>query len=106
MNKFVITSKSSLNSLVQFTGIQWYYIRGKITANKEAYIQIASRLKGVVRRKRSEKCITDIWFLLDENDPAHRSVLIKDFLPKNNVTTLEHLPCTDMAPADFTSSFV
>jgi hypothetical protein len=30
------------------------------------------------------------WFLLLENAPAHQSVLIKDFLAKNNVTVMEH----------------
>jgi hypothetical protein len=42
------------------------------------------------------------WFLLHDNAPAHRSVLVKDFLEKNNVTTLERPSYSpDMAPADF-----
>jgi hypothetical protein len=49
-----------------------------------------------------KKWITDSWFLLDDNAPAHRSVLVKEFLPKNDVTTLEYLPYPDLAPADFT----
>jgi len=43
------------------------------------------------------------WFLLHDNAPAHRSVLVKDFLAKNNVTTLQHPPHSpDLAPTDFT----
>ena len=39
-----------------------------------------------------------------DNAPAHRSVLVKDFLAKTNVTTLQHLPFShDLAPVDFTS---
>jgi len=30
------------------------------------------------------------WFLLHENAALHRSVLVKNFLAKNNVTTMEH----------------
>jgi hypothetical protein len=42
-------------------------------------------------------------FLTHDNAPAHRSVLIKDFLAKNNVTTLKHHPPHphDLPPADF-----
>jgi len=40
-----------------------------------------------------------MWFLLHDNTPAHRPVLVKDFLAKNNVTTLEH-PLL-LAPAEF-----
>jgi hypothetical protein len=40
-------------------------------------------------------------FSLD-NAPAHWSVLVKDFLAKNNVTTLENFPYSPaVATADF-----
>jgi transposase len=40
--------------------------------------------------------------LLHDNAPAHRSLLVWDFLAKNNVTTLEHPPsCPELAAADF-----
>ena len=32
------------------------------------------------------------WFLFHDNALAHQSVLVKDFLAKNNVTALEHPP--------------
>jgi len=35
---------------------------------------------------------TNSWFPFLHNAPAHRSVLVKDFLAKNNVITLEHPP--------------
>jgi len=42
------------------------------------------------------------WFLLQIHAPAHWLVLVKDFLAKNNVTTLELPPYSpDLAPADF-----
>jgi hypothetical protein len=68
--------------------------------NKEMYTDI-------IRRLRSEGNAPKKWrnnsrFLLHDNAPARWSVLVKDFLAKNNVTTLEnpqHSP--DLSPADF-----
>jgi transposase len=54
------------------------------------YINILRRLRDAVRRKRPEEWRTNSWFLIHDNAPAQRSVLIKDFLTKNNVTTLEY----------------
>jgi transposase len=42
------------------------------------------------------------WFLPRDNASAHRSVLIKDLLAKNNLTTQEHSPYfPDLVAADF-----
>ena len=42
------------------------------------------------------------WFLLHDNAPVHRSVSVKDFSAKNNVTTMERPPYSpDLASADF-----
>jgi transposase len=65
------------------------------------YIDIR-RLRDAVRRQRPEMGRTNSWFLPHYNAPAHRSVLVTDFLSKNNVTTLEHPPYSpDLAPGDF-----
>jgi len=62
-------------------------------------------LRDVVRRKGPEKWRTNSWFILHDNAPAHRSVLVKDFLSKNEVSTLEHsLYSTALAAADFSCS--
>ena len=69
--------------------------------NKEMYMDILRRPRDAVRRKRPEKWRTNSRFLLHHNAPAHRSVLVRDFLAKNNVTTLEHPPyARDLASAD------
>jgi len=66
-------------------------------------IYILRRLRNVVGRKRPGKRKSHRWFLLYDNAPAHQSILVKDFLAKNDVTTLELL-CTlhspDLTPAD------
>ena len=68
--------------------------------NNEMYTDFLRRLNEAVRRKGPEKWKTNSWFLLHDNAPAHRSVLVKDFLAKKIATTLERPP-TNMAPADF-----
>ena len=60
--------------------------------NKEIDFDFLRRLRDAVGRKGPEKWRTNSWFLLHDNAPAHRSVLVKDILTKNNVTTLEHSP--------------
>jgi len=66
------------------------------------FINIFRRLRDAVRRKRPEKLKSCSWFLLHDNVPAHRLVLVKDFLAKDNVTTLEHPPySSDLDPAEF-----
>ena len=66
------------------------------------YIDIFRCLWDAVRRKCPEKWRTSSWFLHYDNAPAHRSVLVKDFLAKNNVKTLNHPPYSlDLSPAGF-----
>ena len=92
----VVASSSSRNSLVLCTGMT--------TLNKERYFDMICRFRDAVRRKSSEMWRTNSLFPLHDNAPAHRSVLFKDFLAKNNVTTLEPPPpphTPDLAPAGF-----
>jgi hypothetical protein len=66
------------------------------------YIDILRRLRDAICWKRPEKWRTNSWFLHHDNAPAHRSVLVKDFLAKNNVTTLDYPPFShSLATADF-----
>jgi len=72
------------------------------TVNKEKYIDIRHCLRDVVGRKCPEKWRTNICYLSYDKDPVQLSVLVNDFLTKNNVSTLEHPPYPpDLAPADF-----
>jgi len=53
-------------------------------------------------RKSPQKWRTNGSFLQLDNAPAHKLVLVKEFLAKINVTLLEHPPySSDLAPADF-----
>ena len=59
------------------------------------HIDFLRHLRDTVRRKRPENWGTKSWFLHHDNAPAHRSVLVKDFLAKNSVKTPE------LGPAEF-----
>jgi aminoglycoside/choline kinase family phosphotransferase len=66
------------------------------------YIDILRHLRDAVKKKRREKWRANSWFLLHDSAPTHRSVLLRDFLAKNNVTTLQHPPYSpNMTAADF-----
>ena len=54
------------------------------------------------RRKCPQIWRTNKWFHLHKNAPAHWLILVKDFLSKNNLTTLEHpLHFPNLTTADF-----
>jgi hypothetical protein len=72
--------------------------------NEEMHVDIIHLILEATRRKYPEKWRTNDWFLLHENAAVRRSVLIKDFLAKNNVITLEHPPHSpNLASADLFS---
>ena len=59
------------------------------------------RFRNAVRMKRPEKWRISSWFLVQDNAAAHRSVVVKDCIAKNKVTTLEQPPFSpDLAAAD------
>jgi hypothetical protein len=50
--------------------------------NQELYIDNFRELWDAVRRELPEKWRNNILFFLHNNAPAHRSVLVKDFIAK------------------------
>jgi len=93
--------RSSCRHFPEFAGV----FTETATLSKEIYIYILCRLGHAIRRKSPEKWTTKSWFRLHDNAPDHRSVSVKDFLGKNDVTTLEHpLHSPDLAAVDFTCS--
>ncbi|GBM34385.1 hypothetical protein AVEN_219081-1 [Araneus ventricosus] len=82
--------------------IHYGFIPEGQTVNKELYLEILKRLRDAVRRKRPEKWATKDWFLLHDNAPPHRALIMKKYLARHSVTTLEHPPYSpDLAPAVF-----
>ncbi|KAJ4448728.1 hypothetical protein ANN_00119 [Periplaneta americana] len=71
------------------------------TVTKELYVEIFRRLLDAVRRKRPEKWVENNWFLMHDNAPAHRAIIVKNFLAMHNITALDHPPYSpDLSPPD------
>ena len=81
--------------------VHYKFIPEGKNVNKEMHIDFLRRLRNAFRRKRLEKRRPNSWFLLHENAPVHRSVLVNDFLAKNNVATVDHLPYSHDWPSEF-----
>jgi hypothetical protein len=90
LRRCVFLLRSYLQKLPKFAGLIYSNVlvqfRGDATVNKEMYIDTIRPLRDAVRKKRPEKWRTNNWFFFHYNAPEHRSLLVKNFLTKNNVT--------------------
>ncbi|UYV67460.1 hypothetical protein LAZ67_5000695 [Cordylochernes scorpioides] len=72
------------------------------TVNKEYYLQIMRNLREAIRQKRPDLWKNKNWLLHHDNAPAHTSLLVRDFLAKNNTLMMPQPPYSpDLAPCDF-----
>lgn len=72
------------------------------TVNKEYYKEVMQRLREAIRLKRSELWKNKSWILHHDNASAHTSMLVRDFLAKNNTVIMPQPPYSpDLAPCDF-----
>jgi hypothetical protein len=108
-----MTKKSTSESLkCESVGVSFFfYWKGIIhhefvprceTVNKELYLKAMKRLREAVRRKMPEAWTNKTWMLHHYNAPAHASLLICEFLAKNEKSVVPQLPYSpDLVPADF-----
>ncbi|UYV78442.1 hypothetical protein LAZ67_16001387 [Cordylochernes scorpioides] len=72
------------------------------TVNKEYYLQVMRNLREAIRQKRPDLWKNKNWLLHHDNTPAHTSLLVRDFLAKNNTLMMPQPPYSpDLAPCDF-----
>jgi len=72
------------------------------TVNKEFYLKVLKRLRESVRRERPGAWTNKTWMLHHDNAPAHASLLIREFLAKQEMIVVPQPPYSpDLAPADF-----
>jgi hypothetical protein len=63
--------------------------------------EVLKRLRKKVRLKRLEYFANNSWILHHDNEPAHTSLSMGEFLASKQITVLEHPPCSpDLAPSD------
>jgi len=58
------------------------------TVNKEYYLEVMRRLREAIRKKRPELWNNQSWILHHDNAPAYTSLLVRDFLVKNNTVIM------------------
>ena len=69
--------------------------------NQQCYLEVLTRLRESVRRKRPGLW-PDKWILHHDNAPAHDALRVREFLAKNSITKMDHLPySSDLVPCDF-----
>jgi len=61
------------------------------TVNQQYYIEVLTKLRERVTRKRPELW-RNVWILHQDNAPAHNALSVKQFLATKNITVLEHPP--------------
>ncbi|UYV77835.1 hypothetical protein LAZ67_15002534 [Cordylochernes scorpioides] len=72
------------------------------SASKEYYLQVMRNLRKAIRQKRPDLWKNKNWLLHHDNAPAHTSLLVRDFLAKNNTLMMPQRPYSpDLAPCDF-----
>ncbi|UYV66949.1 hypothetical protein LAZ67_4003429 [Cordylochernes scorpioides] len=69
------------------------------TVNKEYYLQVMRNLREAIRQKCPDLWKNKNWLLHHDNAPAHTSLLVRDFLAKNNTLMMPQPPYSpDLAP--------
>lgn len=82
--------------------IHFEFIPEGRTVNKELYLEVLNRLRNALRRKRPDLWASQDWMLLHDNAPAHRSLVVQQYLAKHSIIVLPHPPYSpDLAPCDF-----
>ena len=70
--------------------------------NKDYYLSVMRRLREQIRRKRPDLWKDNSWILHHDNAPAHKAIIVNEFLAKNSTNLIEQPPYSpDLAPADF-----
>ena len=95
--------KVMLTVFFDFNGIMHHeFFPWGQTVNKEYYLQVQRRLREAIRKKRPDLWKHNLCLLHHDNPPAHTSLLVREFLAKNNTVTMPQPPySSDMAPCDF-----
>ena len=72
------------------------------TVNANFYCNVLRHLREDIRQKQPELWRAGNWLLHDDNAPAHRALVTREFLAHNGIITLPHPPySSDLAPCDF-----
>ncbi|UYV64811.1 K02A2.6-like [Cordylochernes scorpioides] len=76
-------------------------VKGR-TVNKEYYLQFMRNLREAIHQKRPDLWKNKNWLLHHDNAPSYTSLLVRDFMAKNNTLMMPQPPYSpELAPCDF-----
>jgi len=102
----LLKREGDVDSLFDWKGIVHHEFvpRGE-KAIKKLYLKVMKRLKEAVRRNRPEAWTNKTWMLHHDNVPPDSSLLIREFLAKQDTIVVPQPPYSpDFAPANFSCS--
>ncbi|XP_054707333.1 mediator of RNA polymerase II transcription subunit 13-like [Uloborus diversus] len=72
------------------------------SVNAAYYLSVLKRLWARIHRVRPEYQNQGTWSFLHDNAPAHKILMVRNFLAQKSIVVLDHPPYSpDLAPADF-----
>ncbi len=78
------------------------FLRQGSTVTGAFYKDVLNRLLQRMRRVRPELLDSGNWFLLHDNAPSHKSIIVQQFLARRQVVCIDHPPYSpDLSPPDF-----
>jgi histone-lysine N-methyltransferase SETMAR len=81
--------------------VHYEFISKGQTVNQQCYLEVLTRLRESVRRKRPGLW-PDKWILHHDNAPAYYALRLHEFLVQNCIIKMDHPPYSpDLAPCDF-----
>jgi len=81
--------------------VHYEFIAQGQTVNQQCYLEVLTRLRESVQRKRP-RLLPHKWILHHDNAPAHDALRVHEFLAKNSITKMYHPPYSPaLAPFDF-----
>jgi histone-lysine N-methyltransferase SETMAR len=81
--------------------VHYEFIAQGQMANQQCYLEVLTRLRESVRRKRPELG-PDKWSLHHDSALAHDALRVREFLAKKSITKMDHpFYSPDLAPCDF-----
>jgi hypothetical protein len=95
-----ITTEDTAHHFLRCQGYYSLWIQSTRQSTKLINVEILKRLREAVHRKRPELWPND-WILHHDNDPAHKALSVKQFLPQISITKIKHSPYSPyLAPND------
>jgi len=80
--------------------VHYEFIAQGQTVNQQCHLEVLTRLRETVRRKRPGLW-PDKWILHHDNAPAHDALRVLEFLAKNSITKMDHPPYSPDSPLRF-----